>query len=112
MSESIEYYINHKIMKEYKKELIMKMKMFSVDNYDVDELQKKGIQLVLNNDEYDSKKAINFVSIMSDTSYQQLFKVFIYKELSQICYGINDVEDSIIDYFGWLTLAIREGVKL
>jgi hypothetical protein len=107
-----EYIVNHSLFVKYKELLLSELQFRKVNINNIDELMNDGIDLVLNVDGTKSKHALEYITFYADIDIQTMFKVFIGKELSQIIYLINDVEDSVKDYFGWVTLAIILGVSI
>jgi hypothetical protein len=103
---------NHPLFIKYKKQLIHELKFNNIPVDNVDELAKEGVRLVLSIDKMKSKKALNYIKFYSNVDIQTMLRVFMGKELSQIIYDISDRNDSVVDYFGWVTLAIILGVEI
>jgi len=107
-----EYIMTYETFNKYKQLLHSELKQRNIEIDNIDDLARAGIKLVLNVDRNKSKKALEYIAHYANVDLQTMFKIFIAKELSQIIYEINDVNDSVADYFGWVTLAIMMSVRL
>jgi hypothetical protein len=110
MNES--YILFHPTFIRYKILLQNELKFRNIDVGNIDELAYQGVNFVLNVDSKASKKALEYICMYSNLPLDKVLRTFIGKELSQIIYGINDVKDSVIDYFGWVSLAIIFNVSI
>jgi hypothetical protein len=109
---SEEYIYNHPTFVYHKKVLEWELKYNNININNIDEFALRGIKLVLGVDRLRSKRALNYIRFYAGVDASTMFRIFLGKELSQIIYNISDAEDSVIDYFGWVTLAIIFGVRI
>jgi hypothetical protein len=107
-----EYILTHPTFIEYKDLLLSELNDRHIQINNIDDLAREGIRLVLGVDRNKSMNALDYIAEFAAVHTPLMFKVFIAKEISQIIYEINDVEDSVKDYFGWVTLAIVMGVEI
>jgi hypothetical protein len=106
------YIFTHPLLVRHKNQLKHELKFSGINIDNIDELAIKGINLVLNVDRAKSWRALSYIRFYSNVDMETMLRVFVGKELSQIIFDISDREDSIIDYFGWVTLAVIFGVKI
>jgi histidinol phosphatase-like enzyme len=107
-----EYILTHQTFNKYKQLLQSELKQRHIEIDNIDDLTRAGIRLVLSVDRNKSKKALEYIAHYANVDLETMFKIFIAKEVSQIIYQINDVDDSVSDLFGWVTLAIMMSVRL
>jgi hypothetical protein len=58
----------------------------------------------LNNSEKALTFILNHAKNKFNLGFVDFIKIMLWKELSQIKYQINDVQDSIVDFIGWILL--------
>jgi hypothetical protein len=94
-----------------------KMAFFSIlqekglgNNINVLDYVEKAVDKVMNTPEDVCLNAFREMTGMSHLSPKKFIRTMLAKEVIQIKYGL-DVEDSIIDFFGWLAVYYRYMVK-
>jgi len=108
LSYSLLTYIGKEEYNLFKNEINMFSDLVKSLNLNLDaidqEIKKIRNGMNLNN----SEKALEFILNNTNNKFNIEFvgfiKIMLWKELSQIKYQINDVQDSIVDFIGWILL--------
>lgn len=85
----------------------VKYYIMDMDEKKLEKYYKEAKKLVDGVDRRDSEYAIKFIFFNTILTNEDIFALFLLKELAQIQYGINDTEDSKVDLIGWLLLYER-----
>jgi hypothetical protein len=81
------------------------VKSLDLNLHEIDqEIMKIRDGMNLNNSEKALEFILNNAKNKFNLGFVDFIKIMLWKELSQIKYQINDVQDSIVDFIGWILL--------